>query len=218
MGEKKAHLKVAEALTSDVGRGIARLGTKVREQLGVSSGDVVKLEGKKLALAIVWPSHPSDTQEGDVRIDGILRQNSGVGLGDKVKVSKAEVKDAKKVVLAPQQPVRFHAGFEQYVKKKLVGKPIVKGNVLPIGVFGTPIPLVISSTLPTGPLMIGEGSAIEIRTEPVKDMGNVPSVTYDDVGGLGEEIQKIREMVELPLRHPELFERLGIEPPKGVLM
>jgi transitional endoplasmic reticulum ATPase len=218
VGEKKAYLKVAEALTSDVGRGIARLGTKIREKLGVSSGDVVKLEGKKLALAIVWPSHPSDTEEEDVRIDGILRQNSGVGLGDKVSVSKAEVKDAKKIVLAPQQPVRFHAGFEQYVKKKLVGKPVVKGNVLPIGVFGTPIPLVISSTLPTGSLMIGGDTSIEIRSEPVKDMGNVPSVTYDDVGGLGEEIQKIREMVELPLRHPELFERLGIEPPKGVLM
>lgn len=219
MGEKKSvHLKVAEALSSDVGRGIARLGTEVREKLGVSSGDVVKLEGKKVALAIVWPSHPSDTEEGDVRIDGILRQNSGVGLGDRVKVSREDVKEGKKIVLAPQQPVRFHAGFEQYVKKKLVGKPVVKGNILPIGVFGTPIPLVISSTLPTGPLMIGEGTAIEIRTEPVKEMGNVPSVTYDDVGGLGEEIQKIREMVELPLRHPELFERLGIEPPKGVLM
>ncbi len=219
VGEKKAiYLKVAEALSSDVGRGIARLGTKMREKLGVSSGDVVNLEGKKTALAIVWPSHPSDTDEEDVRIDGILRQNSGVGLGDKVKVSKAEVKEAKKIVLAPQQTVRFHAGFEQYVKKKLVGKPIVKGNVLPIGVFGTPIPLVISSTMPAGPLMIVESTSIEIRTDPVKDMGNVPAVTYDDVGGLGEEIQKIREMVELPLRHPELFERLGIEPPKGVLM
>ncbi|MBN2122237.1 CDC48 family AAA ATPase [Candidatus Micrarchaeota archaeon] len=216
--KKTVYLRVAEALSSDVGKSIARLGTKVREQLGVSSGDVVKLEGKKTAFAIVWPSHPSDTAEGDVRINGILRQNSGVGLGDKVKVSATEAKEAKKIVLAPQQPVRFHAGFEQYVKKMLVGRPIVKGNVLPIGVFGTPIPLVVLSTLPSGPLMIAEETAIEIRTEPIKEMANVPSVTYDDVGGLGEEIQKIREMVELPLRHPELFEKLGIEPPKGVLM
>lgn len=219
MGEAKTvYLKVAEALSTDVGRGIARLGNKAREELGVSSGDVVKLMGKKTALAIVWPAHPSDSESDAIRIDGILRQNSGVGLGDKVKVAKGEAKDAKKIVLAPQQPVRFHAGFEQYVQKKLVGKPVIKGNVLPIGVFGTPIGLVVSSTMPSGPLMITDRTEIEIRGEPVQEMANVPSVTYDDVGGLGEEIQKIREMVELPLRHPELFERLGIEPPKGVLM
>ena len=219
MSEKKSiYLKVAEALTNDVGRGIARLGSKAREELNVSSGDVVKLSGKKTALAIVWPAHPSDTEEDAIRVDGILRQNSGMGLGEKVKVSKTEAKEAKKVTLAPQQPVRFHAGFDQYVKKKLVGKPVVKGNVLPIGVFGTPIGLVVFNTNPSGSLMITDKTEIEIKSEPVKELANVPAVTYDDVGGLGEEIQKIREMVELPLRHPELFERLGIEPPKGVLL
>ena len=219
MGEKETiYLKVAEALSNDVGRGIARLGAEAREKLGVSSGDVVKLSGKKNALAIVWPSHPSEEEEEAVRMDGILRQNSGVGLGDKVKVSKTEVKEAKKIVLAPRQPVRFHAGFDQYVKKKLVGKALIKGNILPIGVFGTPIPLVVFNTNPSGPLMVTEKTQMEVRGEPVKQMANVPSVTYDDVGGLTDEVQKIREMVELPLRHPELFERVGIEPPKGVLM
>ncbi len=219
MGERKPlYLKVAEALTNDVGRGIARLGAKAREELGVSSGDVVKLTGKKTALAIVWPSHPSDEEEDSIRMDGILRQNSNVGLGEKVKVSKTEIKDAKKIVLAPQQQVRFHAGFEQYVKKKLIGKPVIKGNILPIGVFGTPIGLVIVNSNPSGPVMITEKTTVEIRAEPVKELGNVPTVTYDDIGGLDEEIIKIREMVELPLRHPELFERLGIEPPKGVLL
>ncbi|MFP3950459.1 MAG: AAA family ATPase, partial [Candidatus Micrarchaeia archaeon] len=219
MGEKETiHLKVAEALGNDVGRGIARLGAGAREKLGVSSGDVVKLSGKKNALAIVWPSHPSEEEEKAIRMDGILRQNSGVGLGDKVKVSKTEVKEAKKIVLAPRQPVRFHAGFDQYVKKKLIGKPLIKGNILPIGVFGTPIPLVVFNTNPPGPLMVTEKTQMEVRGEPVKQMANVPSVTYDDVGGLTDEVQKIREMVELPLRHPELFERVGIEPPKGVLM
>jgi transitional endoplasmic reticulum ATPase len=219
VGDKKSvYLKVAEALTNDVGRGIARIGSDAREELEVSSGDVVKLSGKKTALAIVWPAHPSDKEEDAIRVDGILRQNSGVGLGEKVKISKTEAKEAKKITLAPQQPVRFHAGFDQYVKKKLVGKPVVKGNVLPIGVFGTPIGLVVSNTAPSGPLMITDKTQIEIKSEPVKELANVPSVTYDDVGGLEEEIQKIREMVELPLRHPELFERLGIEPPKGVLL
>ncbi len=219
MSEQKfVYLKVAEAMANDIGRGIARLGGKAREELGISTGDVVKLMGKKAALAIAWPAHPDDEDEEAARIDGILRQNSGVGLGDKVKVSKVETKEAKKLVLAPQQPVRFHAGFDQYVKKKLVGKPLIKGNVLPIGVFGTPLPLVVFSTLPSGPVMISESTDVEVKTEPMKEVGKVQSVTYDDVGGLEEEMQKIREMVELPLRHPELFERLGIEPPKGVLL
>ena len=219
MNEKKTiNLIVAEALTNDVGRGIARLGAKSREELGVSSGDIVLLTGKKKALAIVWPAHPTKESEDTIRIDGILRQNSNVGLGDKVTVSKAETKDAKKIVLAPIQKVRFHAGFEQYVKKKLAGKPVIKGNILPIGVFGTPIGLVITNSSPSGNLMITDKTNIEIRSEPAKELRDVPTVNYDDIGGLGEEIKKIREMVELPLRHPELFERLGIEPPKGVLL
>jgi len=216
--KKKINLMVAEALTNDVGRGIARLGANSREELGVSSGDVVLLTGKKKALAIVWPAHPTKESEDTIRIDGILRQNSNVGLGDKVTVSKAEIKDAKKIVLAPIQKVRFHAGFEQYVKKKLAGKPVIKGNILPIGVFGTPIGLVITNTAPSGNLMISDKTNVEIRSEPAKELKDVPTVNYDDIGGLGEEIKKIREMVELPLRHPELFERLGIEPPKGVLL
>ncbi len=216
--QKSVYLKVAEAMANDIGRGIARIGGKAREELGISTGDVVKLMGKKAALAIAWPAHPDDEDEGAARIDGILRQNSGVGLGDKVKISKVEAKEAKKLILAPQQPVRFHAGFDQYVKKKLVGKPLIKGNVLPIGVFGTPLPLVVFSTLPSGPVMVSENTDVEVKTEPMKDVSKVASVTYDDVGGLEEEMQKIREMVELPLRHPELFERLGIEPPKGVLL
>lgn len=216
--QKFVYAKVAEAMANDVGRGIARIGAKAREELSISTGDVVKLMGKKAALAIAWPAHPSDEEEDSVRIDGILRQNSGVGLGDKVKMSKTEAKEAKKIILAPQQPVRFHAGFDQYVKKKLVGKPLIKGNVLPIGVFGTPLPLVVFSTLPSGPIMVAESTDVEVKTEPIEEVGKVASVTYDDVGGLEEEMKKIREMVELPLRHPELFERLGIEPPKGVLL
>ncbi len=216
--QKFVYLKVAEAMANDIGRGIARLGGKAREELSISTGDVVKLMGKKAALAIAWPAHPDDEDEEATRIDGILRQNSGVGLGDKVKVSKVEAKEAKKLILAPQQPVKFHAGFDQYVKKKLVGKPLIKGNVLPIGVFGTPLPLVVFSTIPSGPVIISENTDVEVKTEPMKEVGKVQSVTYDDVGGLEEEMQKIREMVELPLRHPELFERLGIEPPKGVLL
>jgi len=211
-------LKVAEAFQNDIGRGIARLDSKAKSKLGVSTGDIIKLLGRKAALAIVWQAHPDDEGLDMVRIDGILRQNVGIGLGELVKVEKAETKEAKKVVLAPTEAIRYGGGFEQYVKKRLIGKPVLKGNTLPVGIFGTSIPLVITQAFPQGPVVITENTALQIKQEPAKEENHtIPSVTYDDVGGMRDAIQKIREMVELPLRHPEIFERLGIDPPKGVL-
>ncbi len=215
---EKIHLKVAESLQNDVGRGIARIDSKLKDKLGVSTGDIVKLSKKKSALAIVWQAYPQDEGLGIVRIDGIIRQNVGVGLGDKVLLEKAELKEAKKIVLAPKEKIRYSPGFDQYVKKKLIGKPVLKGNLLPVGVFGTAIPLIVSQVSPAGNVIINEETEVTIRSEPVKELENVPNVTYDDIGGLRDSIQKIREMVELPMRHPEIFERLGIEPPKGVML
>ncbi len=211
-------LKVSEALRRDVGRGIVRIDTDIRNELGVSTGDFVKLTGKRSALAMVVPSLAEDEGKKIIRMDGILRQNANVAIGDKVKVEKVEVKPAKKIVLAPKERIRFSPGFEDYVKRRLLGKGILKGNILPIGVFGTAVPLVVFQTFPQGNVYVEEGTEVVIKEEPVKELANVPTVTYDDIGGLKNEIQKIREMVELPLRHPEIFERLGIEPPKGVLL
>jgi len=211
-------LKVAEAFQNDIGRGIARLDSKAKSNLDVSTGDIVKLTGRKSALAIVWQAHPDDEGLDMIRLDGILRQNVGIGLGETVRVEKTEAKEAKKVTLAPKESLRYGSGFEQYVKKRLIGKPIVKGNSLPVGIFGTSIPLVIVQTAPQGPVIITEKTTIQIKQEPAKEVGAIPSVTYDDVGGLKDAIQKVREMVELPLRHPEIFKRLGIDPPKGVLL
>jgi len=213
-----AMLKVAEAFQNDIGRGIARLDSKAKSELGVSTGDIVKLIGKKAALAIVWQAHPDDEGLEMIRMDGILRQNVGIGLGEKVRVEAAHAKVAKKVVLAPQEAVRYSVGFDQYVKKRLIGKPILKGNLLPVGIFGTSVPLIVAQVFPQGPVMITEETEIKINKEPLKEIKNVPNVTYDDVGGLKSVIQKVREMVELPLRHPEIFERLGIDPPKGILL
>jgi len=212
------NLKVAEAFQNDIGRGIARIDSRSKSELGVSTGDVVKLVGKKAALAIVWQAHPDDEGIDMIRMDGILRQNSGVGLGDKVKIETIEIKEAKKLVLAPKEPMRYSAGFDQYVKKRLIGKPVLKGNLLPVGIFGTSIPLVVSQVFPQGPVIITDETDLKIKAEPVKELTSVPNVTYDDVGGLKDSIQKVREMIELPLRHPEIFERLGIEPPAGVLL
>jgi len=214
----KILLKVSEAFQNDIGRGIARIDSSAKKKLDASTGDIIKITGKKSALAIVWQSHPNDEGLGVVRIDGISRQNAGVGLGDRVSLTRVEVKNARKVMLAPRESMRFSSGFDLYVKKRLVGKPLIKGNILPVGVFGTSIPLVVVQTIPTGAVVINEETNVSLANEPVKKIGDIPNVTYDDIGGLKDEIQKIREMVELPLRHPELFEKLGIDPPKGVLL
>jgi len=212
-------LKVAEAFQNDVGRGIVRIDSKAKKDLAVSTGDIVKLTGKKSALAIVWQAHPEDEGLEMMRMDGILRQNAGVSLGDRLKVEPVQTKEATKVVLVPREQGRpFSPGFEQYVKKRLIGKPVLKGNVLPVGVFGTSVPLVVSQVFPQGAVVIGEKTDLKLAIEPSKELENIPNVTYDDVGGLKDAIQKLREMVELPLRHPEIFERLGIDPPKGVLL
>ncbi len=218
MDGKNITLKVSEALQNDIGRGIVRVDSKVKKELSLATGDFVKLSGKKSTIAVVWQSHPEDEGLDLVRMDGILRQNTGIGLGDKVRLEKVDVKEAKKLVLAPKEAMRYSPGFDQYVKRKLVGKGMLKGNILPVGVFGTAIPLVVSQVFPQAAVVVTENTEIIVKNEPLKELENVPSVTYDDIGGLQNAIQKIREMVELPLRHPELFERLGIEPPKGVLL
>ncbi|VVB98425.1 VCP-like ATPase [uncultured archaeon] len=218
MNEKNITLKVSEALQNDIGRGIVRVDSKVKKELNLATGDFVKLSGKKSTIAIVWQSHPEDEGLDLVRMDGIIRQNTGIGLGDKIKLEKVEVKEAKKLTLAPKEAMRYSPGFDQYVKRKLIGKGMLKGNILPVGVFGTAIPLVVSQVVPQSAVVVTENTEVIVKNEPLKELENIPTVTYDDIGGLQNAIQKIREMVELPLRHPELFERLGIEPPKGVLL
>ncbi|MFH1393396.1 MAG: CDC48 family AAA ATPase [Candidatus Micrarchaeota archaeon] len=211
-------LKVAEAFQNDIGRGIARIDSRTKDELKVSTGDTIRLKGKKSALAIVWQAHPDDEGLDMIRMDGILRQNVGVGLGEKVTIDAIQAKEAKKIVLAPKETIRYSVGFDDYIKKRLIGKPVLKGNLLPVGIFGTAIPLVVMQTVPQGPVTITENTEVRIKKEQVKEVTNVPSITYDDVGGLKDEMQKVREMIELPLRHPEIFERLGIDPPKGVLL
>ncbi len=216
--ENSITLRVEEALHGDIGRGIVRITTKDRERLGISSGDIVKLIGKKEAAGIVWPALPEDEGKEIIRMDGIIRRNAGVSLGDKVRIEKAEQVPAKRIVLAPKEDMRYSAGFENYVKKRIIGKPFVRGNVVPIGVFGTAIPLIIVQTFPQGIVIPTPSTEVIVKEEAVRSFESIPTVTYDDIGGLKDAIQKIREMVELPLRHPELFEKLGIEPPKGVLL
>ncbi len=211
-------LKVAEALQNDVGRGIVRVDSRARKTLDATTGDIVEIKGKKSTAAVVWQAHPQDEGLNIIRMDGYLRQNTGVALGDKVFIKKAELKEGKKIILAPSQPMKYSPGFDQFVKKKLIGRALTKGDTIFVGVFGTSFPLQAVVVQPQGIVLVKETTEVQLKEEPVKEMGKIADITYEDIGGLKEELQKIREMVELPMRHPELFERLGIEPPKGVLI
>jgi transitional endoplasmic reticulum ATPase len=213
-------LKVAEALLNDVGRGIARIDSKSRELLNVKSGDYIEIKGKKVSVAMVWPSHQEDEGLNIIRIDGYIRKNVGVSIGEKVFVKKAEPKPATKIVIAPpaEHRIRVSPEFEEYVRKKLEDKALVRGDMLYISIFSTAFPFVVVQTNPSGVVKVTKETNIVVKEEPVSEEILKSEVRYEDIGGLKNEIQKIREMVELPLRHPELFERLGIEPPKGVLL
>ncbi|NQE05046.1 VCP-like ATPase [ANME-1 cluster archaeon GoMg1] len=214
--DKSVTLKVAEAYHRDAGRGIARIDADTMRKLGVVSGDVIEIEGKNIATAIVWPGYSPDSNKSIIRIDGNIRGNTGVAMDDHVQVKKTTVKDAKRITLEPTQPVRI-AGGERYLARILKGRPITKGQIIRVEMLGNPITFVVTNTVPLGTVIPQMGTEIVLR-KPREGAVGVPHVTYEDIGGLKREIGMIREMIELPLRHPELFERLGIEPPKGVLL
>lgn len=218
MAVKGVELKVVEAYQNDVGRGIVRMDSRARKMLEVTTGDIVEVKGKRITAAVVWQAHPQDEGLNTIRMDGYIRQNAGVGVQDKVFVMKAEPKEAKKVILSPREAIRYSPGFDEFVKKRLIGRAVSKGDTIFVGVFGTSLPLAVALVQPQGIVVINESTELDLKEEPLKDAGRITQITYEDIGGLKEEIQKIREMVELPLRHPELFERLGIEPPRGVLI
>ena len=215
-------LTIAGALVTDDGRGIARVDSKARKLLNVIPGDTIEIKGKRRSTAaIVWPAHPQDEGLDFIRIDGYIRQNIGAGIGDKVFVSKATVSEAARVVLAPpvNQKTPISPDFSDYAKNKLEEKPLVKGDVVPIPMFGYVFNFIVAQVTPHGVVRVTRSTEVVVKSEPVSEsMVRVGEVHYEDIGGLKTELQKIREMVELPIRYPELFERLGIEPPKGVLL
>jgi transitional endoplasmic reticulum ATPase len=211
-------LRVAEARARDVGRGIARVDPAIMPQLGISTGDVVEIIGKRKTVAICWPGYPEDHGKGIIRIDGYIRRNAGAGIDDKVTIKLATAKNAEKIVLAPTEPLRL-LGAEDYIRQLLEGRAITKGDYVPVGIMGRTIDFIVTSIYPpVDAVIVGPETQVVLSEKVEKIPREIPRVTYEDIGGLHEAIQKIREMVELPLKHPELFERLGIEPPKGVLL
>jgi transitional endoplasmic reticulum ATPase len=211
-------LKVVEAKQRDVGRKIARIDSEIMRKLDLVPGDVIEIIGKKSTTAIVWPAYKEDEKAGIIRIDGETRRNAGVTVGDVVQIRKAKAKPAKKVVLAPFEQLPFIGDIGRIVMVQLMNQPVSKGDVLVVPILGVGLELKVISTNPPPPVIINEETSIEISRTPVKREEEISGVTYEDIGGLHEELQRIREMIELPMKHPELFRHLGIEPPKGLLL
>jgi transitional endoplasmic reticulum ATPase len=246
MAEKELKLTVAEARRqADVGRGLVRLDEGVMKKLNLKQGDVVEVIGSKPTGAITLRGYPEDRGLDVVRIDGLIRRNARTSIGEKVTIRKAKVKEAKSVTVAPTNPrVRFMAPGE-VIKRNLLGRPVTKGDLItptapeePVhlgsdsiiaqffgDVFGqmaTPfgfgeIRFMVTNTSPPGIVLVTDLTDVKILPQAV-EVKEIPAVTYEDIGGLKDELQRVREMIELPLRRPELFDRLGIEPPKGILL
>jgi len=190
------------------------------EKLNVSAGDVIEIFGKRRTSAIAWPAYSEDQGRDIIRIDGFTRKNAGVSINEYVTITKAEVKDAVSIVLAPiDMRLNVDEDFTNFVKNRLMERTFIEGDTTLVMMLGHPVQFTVMKTRPHGILRLTYDTKLQILTEPAPEAKlGVPRTTYEDIGGLQEEIQRLREMVELPMRHPEIFQRLGIDPPKGVLL
>ncbi|MEM0016070.1 MAG: CDC48 family AAA ATPase, partial [Saccharolobus sp.] len=209
--------RVVEARQRDVGRKIARLNDYAMSKLDIENGDYIEITGPNgtaVAQALIGDS----IGDNEIRIDGYIRKSIGVGIGDEVTVKKTQVQNGIRVVLAPTQPISFSQSFIDYVKDWLMDKPISKGETISVPTYIGSVDFVVVSTQPSTSIRVTNNTTLEIKQEPVKEVGALPKVTWEDIGDLDEVKEKIREMIELPMRHPEIFQHLGMEPPKGVLL
>ncbi|MBU4374717.1 MAG: AAA family ATPase, partial [Euryarchaeota archaeon] len=211
---KDLTLKAAEAFSKDVGRGLARIDPADMKLLEADVGDIIEIAGKKATVAKLMPAFLDDRGKGIIQIDGITRGNAQVGVGDKVKVRKTTAKIASSITISSNRSTRRDI---KYMGKLLDGLPVIKGDVVRVSYFGTRYQeYMVIDTSPEGAVLLHPRTTIQLgKTEDIKPGMRI---SYEDIGGLGKEIKKIREMIELPLKYPELFDHLGIEPPKGILL
>jgi transitional endoplasmic reticulum ATPase len=213
-------LRVAEAKTRDVGRGIVRVDPQDLEKLGAELGDIVEIEGKRKAVARVMPAYPEDRGKSQIQMDGLVRGNSQVSLDERVNLRKTEGPAAEKIILSPLTVVKAikGEGDARYIGSLLDGLPLMEGDTIRANLFGTRSQdFLVISTFPKGAVVIRSSTKIEIK-EKGEARSRSAKIAYEDIGGLQKELQKVREMIELPLKYPQIFERLGIDPPKGVLL
>ena len=232
-------LTVKPLKQKDAGRGLAAIDRAAMEELGLENGDYIVMDsGDSRAVARVWPGYPEDEGKGVIRIDGRLRQEADVGIDDGVAVEAADVSPAKQVTVALPQNLRIRGNIGPHIRDKLSGQAVTKGQNVPFSLglgplssrSGQRIPLKVADTDPGGTVVVTDSTEVQISEQPAEQIaerggdagavaaGGTPSVTYEDIGGLDDELEQVREMIELPMRHPELFQQLGIEPPKGVLL
>ncbi|WP_181684961.1 CDC48 family AAA ATPase [Halorhabdus salina] len=226
----EVQLEVAKAYPNDSGRGIARLDPDTLLHLKLSPGDIIEIEGAETTAAKVWRADRQDWNTDTVRIDGFTRQNADVGIGERVEIRKAEAEKADSLVLAPPEEasVQFGSDAAGMVKRQILKRPVVERDIVPVMSStnhpfmrspGQAIPLIAVETEPEGVVLITEDTDVELREEPISGYEKTGGgITYEDIGGLEKEIQRVREMVELPMKHPQIFKKLGIEPPSGVLL
>ncbi len=244
--QEEVRLKVASSRQDDVGKGIVRIDSSVMKKLRIRPGDIVEIEGNRKTVAIADRAYPADLGLDIIRMDGLTRHNVGAGIGEYVKIRKAKVKRADYVKIAPTEKNVLVSIPPEIARKNLLGRAVVKGDIITIGgstrrrnafegsifedifkefmgEFSFPgfgeLRFVVVDTKPSGPVIISDTTEVEVSPKAIelKEM-KIPEVTYEDIGGLSDAIKKIREMVELPIKHPEIFKKLGIEPPKGVLL
>jgi transitional endoplasmic reticulum ATPase len=212
-------LKVLEAYTRDVGRGTARIDYDTMASLGVSTGDIIEIKGKRRTVVKCLPLYPSDEGKGIIRLDGLVRNNAGIAIGDAINAKKVKAIPAEKVVISPLEDIP--PIDERYLADALESMPLIKGDNVMVPYFGGRLTFQIVAITPPAAAdtaaIVTNKTAFTI-TEKDQALRGMPQVSYEDIGGLKDEMQKVREMIELPLRHPEIFEKLGIEAPKGVLL
>jgi transitional endoplasmic reticulum ATPase len=214
----KVTLKVAETNPKFVGRGMALVDPKVMEEMSLSTGDVIEVSGKKRTCVLLWSSQSDDYGKKVIRIDGYTRNNIGTGIDDSVTIRKVNVKKAEQLIVAPTEELNI-VGLEEHLPELLEGRVVTKGDIIPLNIMGRKIGLAVTGTSPSeAASLIDSKTEFVVGSVPKAATKGVPRVSYEDIGGLKNEVQKVREMIELPLRHPEIFERIGIEAPKGVLL
>ena len=230
-------VQVANARPEDVGKGAARVSRKTLQTLGMQQGEALEIIGKRHTAAIVLPPYPEDEDLEIIRLDGLQRGNAGVTAGERIEVRRAQVRAATRVTLAPAQKNLRLSGSGEALRRTFLGRPVVAGDVVSTSVYqraagGAPdgffeqqayalqeIRLIVVGATPKGIVRIDQTTEIELLPQYAEPKETRRAdVTYDDIGGLGDALDQVREMVELPLRHPELFQRLGIDPPKGVIL